>query len=632
MPDKNYQDRLGVSRLDSESKSDLYKRFEKVGGKVVQAADPKAQDDDLLTHYVKMKERAEEQKASEVTVVNDYAKKTKRQRSSASTTKNKKSQKQIKQTSLRRKSIQIKIKKKDNAPISYLASKLVCIFSGIFNLVGTRIHRRFFRLVLGTYKNMLEENKPLLTPLLYQDSVFSKLLRKRLDKEGRPYYFEILYRADNLYDELVFQKLFEITRASGNILKARKPMMELFKRIHVLYAYRHVIKDAVRHVLFLERDIKTLNERMVKSNIVRLERSLDFIFGKFYSKTHTLLEFYHKLYLVNGGKEDFDKFLNIQPEDQMGHFTHLWKQQEEEEEKQKKEEEDRVEREAEARKKHDEGENIDFDQLSLAIQKGLKLINRQIHFAHIIRNFRKENDPRGIFTQDDKVFLISSLLDFFDQQFSFVYLGGKAEYNVFSEKNGSRIDIKNTLKDLHTKIGLIYKKVREYVSGLEDRARIHNNPQFSNRENNPQLVLIHTRLKDALKFVGYETRKIVDSFIHYFAYIISDYKQKRRVLQNPNERVHFKAGVGEKPLLDNLKIIDVVVYGYYYLSAFKFLLTDSDLRPYQLRLKSPHFLIFPVESKKEEDYHEEPKLEPEKTEFVGETKQGISLEKPIDLK
>lgn len=220
---KNYRDRIGVSRLDENSKSEMYKRFEKVGGKVVQMADPKAEDEDLLTNFVRKKKRAEEQKQaksaqnSEVHTVQNFQvtqgsvqsknsfNKTQKQVSTE-----KKRQKQAKKmgSSLGSRIKTIKIKQKDNTPISYLASKLACIFGGIFNLFGTRIHRRFFRLILMNYKNFLEENKPLLISLLYQDPIFSKMMRKRLDKEGRPYYFEILYRLDTLYDEAVFQSLF----------------------------------------------------------------------------------------------------------------------------------------------------------------------------------------------------------------------------------------------------------------------------------------------------------------------------------------------------------------------------------------------------------------------------------------
>jgi len=546
------REKLKINEMDDFTKKDLFNKFTSIGGKVIE----ETEDENIIE---KMNYDDLNKKNKNITI---------------------KEQKKIK-----------KIKKEDEKNkiniifanwIDYISSKLNCFISNITNFKVTNFRNNFINLILFDFQNALINSRMILASVLYQDKYIASEIKKMLcfNSKDFPFYFEILYKYDNLFNAELFNQLNIIREELKTVNKAKPYFIFLFKNLYILKPYINALKISVDKALIYERDLRKLEKNITYSNIRKLYGYIDFIFYKVYPKLFILIDYYYK----NDTKDkniDFINYLELKEEDQIGFLTMKWKKElEEEAKKMKKLKEQKLNEEVIEKEENNKNDPI---------KKGLDLIKKYINFKQILEKFSQEKDPRILFSINDKVFLTYTLIDFFDKEFSFILNSNKVNYNIVFDF-GNRIDMKKELLNNYYKLNGIYERVNEYLKILRDLKKIEDDAFLNIEEKNALHNQYTIQRSQISKIIRKETSEIVELFLKNFLYILTDYRNEKKVLQNPDDIVEFDLKIGESRICEGQKIINIIENAYYIIDAIHFLLIEGELGGISPIVENPIYL------------------------------------------
>lgn len=604
------REKLGVDSIESTNRSTLYNDFKKGGGHVVNLGDDyetaeknklhryfeekKSAQEKALAQEERERQREEEAKLDRILWNKERERKAELEKNKqTSIEKNKKSHEQpeINQTKHQKK------RKGFAKLIELFLSKLSCIFSGVFTLFGGRFSRRFLlKNTLITLKSKLLDTSHILISVLHQDKGVIDLIKSILEKEDRTYYFELLARFDQILDEKNFQFIAGTSLEVNPIDRSEPYFKKLFKNIYIIIPYFKLLGNAVEVILKIEQQTRSLQIMTVDNNIRTVLNTIDYVLNKYYPNIEVLINYYFQRYQNTYKNADMEQFLELEKKDVIGYYTHIWK--EEKKLKQKKAEAAKEEEKKQEISEYSEDilENIyEIPNLSDSTRAGLKQIYDNLDFEKVIGFYKESQDARKYFKLTDKVFLTYSLIDFFEKEFSFLFISDIVQYNVFSDDLGRKIEAKKTIKYIHYKFNGIYRKIKEYLKLLVDYSRVDSNV----KESHGLIRHIDNQRNTLLVAISSETEKIVGDLLKMFQYIVKDGSDKTKVIVNPNDILEFGKNI-KYNICSNISIMEAFILGTEFLSAFRFLLLHGDLTTDTLFLEKHIFLNIKVPSDDDE--------------------------------
>jgi hypothetical protein len=611
---------LGISRMEFDEQRELYKDFVNVGGKIVQIApDPNNKLNQKLEKWLETKETDKDrERALEQKLLQDE-----REHRSALTEKErlknsiytKKDEQKSPADPLGKNLFDFLSQPKKPHPaqeyFSRLAAKWVCIIYGIFNFWGNKFKRSFLDLNIYEFQNGLIDSKQILVSILYQEKEFSKELRKMLKEAGLPYYYELLERFDSIYDENIFIFIKELRKSDDPIKSGKETFLKLFKKILILNRFHPSLYNAFEKALTYEKIVRNFNDLIVNSNLKKLNKFYRFLFYNYFPKLLNLIDFYHKDEIANVRKTSFKDFIRFTEQDSLGYLTKM-REEEDEKEKQKRTQEEKEKKLLEESRENAENgpqqmseEAIEEDLFSLPepIQNGLRVFRKNVNFKEILDFYTEIKDPRVSLTIKDKVFITLTLLEFFDKEFSFVFISSGVQFNIFSDR-GQRWDYRSNLKDLYFYIDNIYKSLNEYARIVSELRRVNTNTYLQIREQFVKVQQLNQQRTQISLNIRNQTSLLIDKFAKQFKIIVEDYENQKRIIQNPEEILNFDTRVGGKKFSHNQKVIEIFMNAYYVSSALYFLTRDGELGGSNVLLERPLYLKIDMPSDEEEDFIE----------------------------
>lgn len=572
--------KLGISNLGDDDKSRLYQDFIKTGGKVIDL-----QNDENLENFTRLKELISSRDSYE----NELEARKEREFQE-------KQRRELTQQYQGRSGITPaatpadKTKKKpDNGYFELFMTRIMLSVNSIAGFFSNRIHPQFMNQTMIDLKNALLNSRSILASVLYQDRALSSQIKERLNAIARHYYYELVFRFDTTFDDTHFRSLAGLKLTKRQLDNGGAPFIALFKRLYLLAGYRQPLEDAVKTVLTAEGQMRNISKQTVESNIRYISRNIDFIFLRYYPRLYQLVDYYYKKARAAGKKESLEEFIRFEEADRVGYLTRKWQEEEDAEEKRRKQE---------AAKKLDEQKKSDNPASNIEslennpVKQGLRLISANVNFQGVLETAAQSNDPWGLCPVNDRVFLINTLIDFFDREFSFLFVSNVVQYDIYIDKYGAKIHMQNRLKDVYFQLEGVHQKLRNYAKTLSQISTSTSHKDLMTSKDIPEIAHLNAYREEILRIVLLDSRKIFENFVKIFEFLSGDAFKK--IIKNGDEVFEPRDKLNEPRMAVGKKINEIFLNAHYVAAAMFFLLTDADLSGYALFVKIPRYLSIPV--------------------------------------
>ncbi|OHD54306.1 MAG: hypothetical protein A2Y33_01240 [Spirochaetes bacterium GWF1_51_8] len=632
------KNKLGVTNLDADQRSRLFKDFRYTGGKVLREEDlnfNEMEDNKIqeLINLLNIKEQEGQLSLLERKRL-DSARRIQMQRQKgpryiyhavdkeAEKTEETEEQKKEGEKGERKDSFRVpSYIHAESGPKRWFQlfwARIKCIFAGVFPLFRIRIKKSFLNYIGDAVRHALQVNKQILASILYKDVELSQEIKSNFWRNGFFYYYEIIFRFDNLLDDELFDQIAELKRIGNQQIKeAHLSLTKFYKKLFILKQYISYLKDALSRSMGMEARLRMLKPAIVQGNMKTLARHIEMLFYRLYKKLNLLVDFFYLNRVKAGWKHNFLQFIGFVKEDHIGYLTRMWDERDEYERKRKQLAEiiqGKVENAKEIKAQNTKN-NIDLSEgLTDAIREGMNFIYENLDFYRALEKGRANpSDDYVYFHLRDKVFVINTLVDFFDKEFSFLFLSNRVVYSVFFDGTGRKVDVKNSLRDLYYKLNLVYQRVREYLAAVRQLKKMINTENPSQVELSVEYKNITAQKLNMMRTIHQTAQKIFDQFERILFYIMSDYRGPRSVIQNPEEDVRMGSKVAEVNIFKNRSIIEVFHTANSFVSAFNYLLNEGELDMVSLNVDDPYYLhlVNPAEIEQKIAIEEERKFEEE---------------------
>lgn len=474
-------------------------------------------------------------------------------------------------------------------------ARIKCILNGVFPIFRIRVKNRFLNYTGDNIRHSMKVNKQILASILYQDKELTQEVKESFRRSGFYNYYELIYRFDNLLDDELFDEILALKKlGKAQIKDAHLVLTKLYKKLFSIKQYVSFLKDALNRAMGIEARMRNLRPDIVTANLRTINKHIESIFFYLYKKLGLLVDFFYLNRVKSGWQHSFLQFIGFINDDHVGYLTRMWDEREEYERKRKQLAEviqGKVDSATKVKEQNTKN-NIELSEgLTDAIRDGLNFLYDHLDFYRALEKGRSNpSDDYVYFHLRDKVFVINTVVDFFDKEYSFLFLSNRVTYNVFFDGTGRKVDVKNSLRDLYYKINLIYQRVREYLAAVRQLKNMLNTERPTQVELSIEYKNIITQKTNMMRTIHQTTTKIFSQFEKIIFYILSDARGQKMVLQNPDEEVRIGTKVADVNLFKGMRFIDVFQSAYNYTSAFNYLLNEGELDMVSLNVDEPYYL------------------------------------------
>lgn len=551
----NTRDRLKLDELNKDARKDLFNKFVDAGGEVVP---DKKKDNNVLVGSSKKGQNA---------VVGGNSGRGSKGSSSANT-KNDSKDKNNKSSS----AVSVQ-NKKNNGLFFNIKLWFNALSSGVITLMGGNVNPKFL--------NFIDKN--VIAALLEMDTLIFNALNpsEASDIDAKAKHqkvisqfaktlddLELLERIKDQYNEGVYKDFLRPYKELNSTVMAEsyvKEIKAMFRPLYVLHAYSSRIKLAGEKAMFAYAMVDNISKGIVNSRISAFKRAVDLIYGKYYPKLFTLLQYASKepLETIN----DFNRYLNITDEDILGYYTKLRKEKE-------KLQENKIQQAKENIGKQKDNEE---EKLSKVESIGVKLIEKCVSFKKSDNNIEYEADPFFIVPIKDKIYRIKVLIDFLDREYSAVFVSNKVRYNLVYD-NQVRTDYKNDFNNIFLSLSDTNSRLNEYSELCKTINKVEEDKtmRFEQRvsmlsDKNGQRSYLAKNLRNT--YVS-----IITPFKRKLDKLLLDKEERERIIENPNDILTFSAEIGKsKKRIQGYNVMKALTEAYYFISGLNYLITQGEL-------------------------------------------------------
>jgi hypothetical protein len=445
---------------------------------------------------------------------------------------------------------------------------LMGLFLRVFAVNGKKCMDHFLDDIRGPLKNHLMNLNLLVNSFLRGKWSVRKEIRQLSTGEDSLFY-EILLRMGNLYEEKEYDALSK-SLCSGSIPSG--PHVEIFKqffkRFYILGQYTDLCKFFIQKAIDLQVQSGKLEKGMGSQMKSKLKAAVNAVLIDNLPKFHILLCKMTSAYLPLYSQQ-LDDHLGLTEQDRIGYITRVERKKRIEELKRMKEY---------MKRQHTETEQMDQEAKKVPrhVERGLYLLNEALERYKKTYVTENEKNPYELLDEDDKLLKTAMLLDSFEKEYSFILSTGKISFNIDYHEQ-KKIDIKQDLNHAYLLLSEARHEVKDYVEIIEEIYKVDSDPRLNMHQKSTMLDSLEKKRSVLSKDSRSKVTEAMGAIHDCLSMVINDYNEQRRLLQNPDDRLDFTEDLEGVKRLHGKKIIEAVVEGFLFASAFHFLLTYGEI-------------------------------------------------------
>ncbi|MCX7883286.1 MAG: hypothetical protein N2314_08705 [Brevinematales bacterium] len=423
--------------------------------------------------------------------------------------------------------------------IELTASRITCALLGMVRWNGRQLKENFVNFLLYDFQNTLLQIRMILASLLYQDKAITAEVRQMmLADPSFPFGYELIYRLDNLYQEEYFHFLAEHKLSPDSFFETLDVLKAMYRSLFVIQNYQTSLKLALEKALRKEGEIRRLNSRITDQNIKSLSLAVDFVYERVINRFYPLMEYAYRLERQKK-RMSFRDFLEMKPEDVLGYYTDQWR----EEMKKAVQEEAKKAQSSQASEASlfpltEEVANHVLQGLSEYVQKGVAFIDERIHWKEKLMEYESNRSPRSVYTVNDKIFLVETLVELYESEFSFLFTSNKVQYNYLLI-DGKRVDIKKELLDLYYRMMPLRDRFNEYLRILKEIRAVEKEAFLSVAEKSSRLNQFAIQRSQISRQIRRDLREMFEQYSNKWLFVLSRAESEMPVIQNMQDTLSF---------------------------------------------------------------------------------------------
>lgn len=564
---------LGIESLGDKQKKELFNKFIKHGGEVIDDhKPPKHQmfDKEKQKQFLKMKNRDSNTKQT-----NYY--------SSMDSPENK----------------QYGPRKRIGIFFEKIKLYISSVFQHVMDSSGTFLSEKFFRFLKSEAQNKLLDLQLLLTPLVHAETELRLKIQASLSIIGY-FHYELLLRLDKIYKEREYNEIVSLVNIKKHARitprSIGEPLVELYKKIYILRKFSRSCQIAVEGALEVQANYEKKDRIALKYNLSGAKKDLNLIFDKLLPKLHlAVLNILKRNFKM--GNDELEEFIGITYEDTVGYLTEkmtkeLMTVKAKEKEILEQTKEDLIQ----------EKNEIKVDTLPDQIKEGLLIMKEIPSDKESIPDLKETS--LAYIDKDDKMFPTEIMFNEFDKEYSFILTSTQLHFSP-DYQEGKKIDTREELSDNFIEFNHIRELIAEYNVSIKEQYEVEKAPQYTLIQKSKMLHSLSITITKNSRHIRDRFGNLMTSIETTLKRILIDYNRDNRILENPEDKVDFNTHLIGKKKLDGNSIIDCVVNIYYFVSALRYRLLTADLAGLGCKIERTFLYKEDEEDVTEEEINEE---------------------------
>ena len=556
------KEKIGVSKLDEQTRKKLFNEFVEAGGQVI-----KDEKDRGLSNYNRdLQKRFKQQFETEKNGNKTWDK----SKPEIKKTPNKSSANQKPGSITLKASQASKNISRSRLFFQRLHIKLRLLIMNVADFTGNFFAKTFLETFDHEYKNSLLSVQIIFNNIFKQNIRLGNKIIDELDKIN-PLLYEVMELLSNTVDRTVINELLEYYYNFPDVPQETRELQEpfsiLFRKLHPLSACKDAILTGFEKAFTLQPRMDKKSQSFNSSNKRKIKNDIYIIFNKLYPRLYWLMCLHEKRILMSD--KDVEDTISIPLENKPG--------------KRKKSDPKPFEMPLSNKSSVDESEgedNVDNpdELIPDSVKQGLALM-QTIDNDSSIEYLRKKSPFKSV-NKEDKIFLINLLLEEFDTEYSFVLTTNKIKYNNII-KTSDNLEFKTKFANLYNEIGKCKNILNEYANSLLAFEKLKLEKPISST----QYIEYSNRLTAFEKeknIAGNNAKAFVKAFLEKLCkelkILIDDMEKAKNIVINPEDIVIFEKEIEGEKKLNNKSIKEIITCSYNYALAFIFRLSvNGDL-------------------------------------------------------
>jgi hypothetical protein len=442
----------------------------------------------------------------------------------------------------------------------------------VFAFGGNRLNEKFVRIVRAEMGERLKELHLALGSILQGEVSVINEIRKVSTGENSTFY-EVLLRLDALYDEKEFGAIQRAVSSRRVPEKTALPLLQrFFKKIYILSEFRPVCKMcALKAVRIQGRDGKIHPEALLALED-QLSLAVDFILEECCPKFHLLLCKMARRYIPLHTRE-LDEFLGVTREDVLGYITLMLKKQRIEELRKLRAMTGEP-RPAADRADPTAGAPPASPAISPHIESGLSLIRTSLERYELVYGSDPSNQiiPLG---ENDPLYKPLMLLDVFDREYSFILTTGKISFNI-DYREQKRINVKEELGYAYLLLNETWEEAKTYFDTVKEMRESSGSVRLTPYQKFLEEKTLERKRSIAGKRLKGRIKEVMRAIERVLDIVIADYNSSGRLIQNPDEVLHFDTNIDGEKTVHGKKVIEAVMEAFQFAATVQFLIESPE--------------------------------------------------------
>ncbi len=442
-------------------------------------------------------------------------------------------------------------------------------FLGIAGFNGYYFNNRFFKKFNNLYKPALMDLQIIFLEIFRKNPAVGRNITAKLDSI-KPLYFELVEMMGNIFDKIIADQIVEqyvnFPQLPKKTLELKEQILSIYKKIYVLNAFENSIQAAFERAIDYYAKAGDTSGDSHYSMTRRVRNDIFITFHKFFPRLHILFCMYqwrgYQLY-----DTDIEAILGVGEADKPGnrqlakYFDEMAGPQDETSKPVQTEPED-------------EEESADKERLK-AIRQGLEIMSK-LDMAQLRKDYDRQRLYESV-SDGDKVFITYLLFSEFDREYSFILTTNKIKF---------RTDfVARTKVDFRAKLNTLYDKMRKSSDSLREYAEEMANYEKSRREkpsNSSQYIEFTKRLEvleTKKKTLGKNAMAIVRDYmieiVQELQVLLDDMNSHQIYIENPQEELVFDPSIEGEKKINGKKIYEAFYIIFCYALAFAYRLSQE---------------------------------------------------------
>jgi hypothetical protein len=486
------------------------------------------------------------------------------------------------------------ILEKASSPWAIFSLKMQLWFKGITYFNKEILKPSFLSFLNLDFKKSILECNILATEFL-SDPKYMEIFKKTYS----PLYLELLKRVYLLYDRNLLNSLTSSqinSEESVSIEIIRIPVFHFLRKLYCLKPFGELTLKLLLDSIDIQQNIQKKPSDIYKNKKKRIQESWDILMYNAFPKFILIAQYLEKKKL-EPFTDLFEEMIDVKIEDKIDPKRYqdfkdvnleslgkLVSSKTDQQEPNKTINQQESVQQTAVKESEQKDESAKKEEIHNKIyQFGLRIIS-----LFTLRQLKALCDPKDEFKFSDfrdKVWISYLLLNFFDDQFGFIFLTNKIQINTFMQ-GGVRVNLKNDMSILYESFRKIYAQFKKYYDDYSEYQKIKNDESANKNSLDYQKKLdyFETRRKTAAK----ETYKIMLEYItkcrHILLILFKDLREKNQYILNPEDVIELEIDESKRKLMHKRKVKEIIrdAYATAYTIAYKMEQGELTLRELEL--------------------------------------------------